>query len=418
MQRLKAAGFNAAMPGMLGPDFANYDSKLLPHSKTFSERGDQLAQCVAAARKHGIEVHVLSASFAMEYAPKEVADKMRAEGRLQLSATGDETLWLCPSNPKNFELARDAVLEVVRNYDVDGIQLDYIRYPGVRNCYCDGCRGRFEAMRGGKVADWPAECYRGALKAEYGQFRCDQITRLVKTVSEEAHRLKPWLKVSAAVFVNYPACKYDMGQDWVMWCKQGYLDFVCPMNYSASKERYKEILSNQVELLGGAVPLYSGTGAYLNSDEAVVGQIKVSRELGADGFAVYWMDKSLSARGLAKLAEGITSKPTVLPHTGPQVRFEDTVGGAVRVTVVGPGQHRQAVNTLSGHIELQDMGGKKLADLGELPATGKSVDVKVIPIAESVRVAAVGVMVFADASRLAFVVRSRPYAVGTQPPPP
>ena len=60
------------------------------------------------------------------------------------------------------------------------------------------------------VANWPTDCQSGPLKAEYGQFRCDQTTRLVKTVSQEARQVKPWLKISAAVFSNYPACKDEV----------------------------------------------------------------------------------------------------------------------------------------------------------------------------------------------------------------
>ena len=31
------------------------------------------------------------------------------------------------------------MLEVVRNYDVDGVHFDYIRYPNKDGCFCAGC---------------------------------------------------------------------------------------------------------------------------------------------------------------------------------------------------------------------------------------------------------------------------------------
>lgn len=411
MQRLKAAGFNAVVPNMWWGGVAHYDSKLLPLSKTFAEKGDQIAQCVAAGKKYGIEVHPWKVNWNLSTAPKSFVDQMRAEKRLQMTAKGEEAAWLCPSNPKNFELERDTMLEVARNYDVEGIHFDYIRYPGGENCYCDGCRERFEGGHGAKVADWPADCYSGALKAEYRQFRCDQITRLVKTVSEEAHKIKPYLKVSAAVFNDYPGCKDGVGQDWVMWCKQGYLDFVCPMNYFDTDERYQAILANQVDLVGGAVPLYSGIGAFINSDDAVVGQMEMTRDLGADGFILFVMGKDLAVNGFPKFAQGITSQPAILPHNAPQVRFEETAAGTVKVSVAGPGQQRRAVKSFSGRIELQNLEGRKLADLGELPATGKSQDVKLAatPNAGGLRLAAVGTMSYADGTSQAFVVRSPVY---------
>ena len=54
------------------------------------------------------------------------------------------------------------MLEVARRYPVDGLHMDYIRYPDGQCCYCDGCRKRFEADSGRRVSDWPADCYSGA----------------------------------------------------------------------------------------------------------------------------------------------------------------------------------------------------------------------------------------------------------------
>lgn len=414
MRRLKAAGFNTVVPNMLGGGFAHYDSKLLPHSDDFKEKGDQIAQCVAAGKKYGVEVHVWKVCWNVMYlpdGPESFVGRMRAEHRLQANAKGEEVLYLCPSHPKNFELERDALLEVLRNYDVDGLQFDYIRYPDEESCYCDGCRERFEAAHGATVAKWPEDCYSGPLKAEYRQFRCDQITRLVKAVSEDAHRLKPWIKLSAAAIGDYPACRDRLGQDWVLWCKQGYLDFVCPMDYEVNDETFQAVVRGQLSLLGGTVPLYPGIGSFINPDEAVVGQMEMGRNLGADGFALFNMGSDLAMQGLPKFTEGITSRPASIPQNGPQLRFEDVAGGGVRVTVVGPGQHRQAVKSFSGRLQLQDMGGRKLADLGELPAPGESATVKLTATANGggQRVAAAGAMVFVDGTSQAFMVRSRGY---------
>jgi hypothetical protein len=57
-RELANAGFNMVFPNMLWAGAAHYPSDLLPRSKTFQEYGDQIEQCLAAARKHGLEVHV------------------------------------------------------------------------------------------------------------------------------------------------------------------------------------------------------------------------------------------------------------------------------------------------------------------------------------------------------------------------
>lgn len=418
MQRLKAAGFSAVVPCM-GSASAGvvYGSQVLPHAQVFEEKGDQLAQCVAAARRNGLEVHAWLMDWRVAWARDAGAafvERLRAEHRLQVRDDGTEEEWLCPSDPRNFALLRDAHLEIVRKYDVDGIQFDYIRYPeGRHTCYCDGCRERFEAVHGAKVANWPADCYSGPLKVAYGQFRCDQITRLVKTVSEEAHRLKPYVKVSADVFGDYPKCRDDIGQDWLLWCQQGYLDFVCPMTFQERDYDYQQQVGRLVELVNGVVPVYLGIGAYLNPDEGVVAQTEIARRAGADGHVLFQLGPDMAATLLPKLALGIAAAPSTAPHAGPLVRFAPAGPGAVKVSVLGSGQHRQPVEGFAGRLELQDVEGRRVADLGALPATGQSVEVQIdlASIAPGLRLAAVGTMVFADGTSQPFVVRSQPRVI-------
>jgi len=313
MKRLKAANFNAVVPNMWWAGVAYYDSKLLPHGTTFEKYGDQIAQCVAAGKKYGIEVHPWKVNWNLGNAPADFIEKMRTEKRLLVNSKGEEGKWLCASNPANQQLEIDTMLEVARNYDVDGIHFDYIRYPGGDGCFCDGCRQRFEKRIGKQVQNWPRDCGT-VLKEEWMQFRCDNITTVVRTVSEQAHKLKPNLKVSAAVFGDYPGCKYGVGQDWVYWCQQHYLDFVCPMDYTDSDTRFRNLVTNQVAAVNHAVPLYAGIGQYVIPDDQVVGQIEMTRELGADGFILFNMGLGLAEQTLPNLVKGVTSAPAKVPH--------------------------------------------------------------------------------------------------------
>ena len=47
---------------------------------------------------------------------REFVEKLRREGRTQVSARGKATDWLCPSHPENFKLEVDTMLEVARIY--------------------------------------------------------------------------------------------------------------------------------------------------------------------------------------------------------------------------------------------------------------------------------------------------------------
>src|SRR5208283_87321 len=74
---LQAAGFNMVLPNMLWGGLAHYASDLLPRSSTYQQYGDQIAQCLAAARRHGLEVHVWKVNWNLSTAPKEFVIRLR-----------------------------------------------------------------------------------------------------------------------------------------------------------------------------------------------------------------------------------------------------------------------------------------------------------------------------------------------------
>ncbi len=331
LAKMKAAGLNAIVPNMLWGGVTDYPSKVLPMRETVATRGDAIAQCLAAARKYGLEIHVWKVNWNLGGAPQAFIDRMRAEKRLQRTNTGEEEPWLCPSNDANYQLEIDSMLEIVKNYDVDGIHFDYIRYPDSTKCYCDGCRARFEAKTGKPVASWPKDVLRdGPRYAEYQQFRRDCITRLVKAVSEQAHKLKPRIQVSAAVWPNWPGCREEIGQDWGLWVKQGWLDFVCPMDYCSSDEEFRTRVQVERDEIGGRIPLYAGIGASAPglSPAQVVDQVQIARDEGADGFIIFHLADIAAAQHLPALAAGATAGPSELPHRQPKAGWGINVDGA------------------------------------------------------------------------------------------
>ena len=286
-RNLRAAGFTAVIANMMSGGLAHYNSAHLPHSSRYETYGDQLSQCVAAARSQGLEVHAWKVNWNCTSAPAAWRDAMRAADRFQLSVSGASIDWLCPSHPDNRQLEKDVMLEVVQNYDVDGVHFDYIRYPGSDYCYCDGCRSRFEQQTGNSVTDWPQECHSGALAAAYQEWRVAQINKLVEEVSVAARLQKPSIKISAAVFGSYPSSRNSVGQDWVSWIDNGYLDFICPMDYTTSFSNFRALVDAQMTYVDGRIPLYPGIGAYLLDPDGVIAQVLATRELGADGFTLF-----------------------------------------------------------------------------------------------------------------------------------
>lgn len=313
-KELAAAGFNIILPNMLWGGRAHYASDVLPRSTTYEKFGDQITQCVTAAKKYGLEVHVWKVNFNLSGAPPEFIRKIHQERRNQVSVDGQAHDWLCPSHPENFALELASMLEVARKYPVDGLHFDYIRYPDRDKCYCDGCRNRFESETNQQVKNWPVDCYSGDLRERYAQWRCDQITRLVKAVHDEAKPIRPGLKISAAVFSSYPSCRESVAQDWPEWIKAGYLDFVCPMDYTQSDLDFIGLVRNQQKLIEGRIPIYPGIGQFRLSADRTVGQIHQARELGADGFTIFDLSRGSAASAVPAIGAGAGKQKAEPPH--------------------------------------------------------------------------------------------------------
>jgi len=307
---LKTNGFSAIIPNLVWAGVAYYPSKILPVSPRVAEQGDQVAECLKACRQHGIEMHVWKVNHNLLRAPTEFVARLRAAGRTQKDRKGQDVNWLCPSHPENFALERDSMLEVVRDYGVDGIHFDYIRYPNADACYCDGCRERFEQAAGVKLERWPEDALEGKQAGAFGDWRREQITRLVRAVSQEARRIKAGIKVSAAVFGNWESARRVVGQEAQAWVEAGYLDFVCPMNYEADDDDFAKWLRSQVAVVNHKIPCYAGIGSHkLSGPEQLARQIQLARELGAEGFVIFNLTEKLATQFLPPLRLGVTSAP-------------------------------------------------------------------------------------------------------------
>lgn len=303
-------GFNAVFPNMLWGGVAHYNSAYLPLSETYQQYGDQITACVSACHAKGIEVHVWKVNWNLLNAPQTFIDSMRAQNRTQIDYNGNPVDWLCPSVDANYELELNSMLEVVSNYDVDGIHFDYIRYPDNNSCFCDNCRKKFEADRGVTVANWPLDCYSGSMHTIYYNWRCENITRLVKGVYEQAKAIKPAIKISAAIWPDYSSCKEYIGQDWLLWVKNGYLDFVCPMDYTLTLEDFKYYVDMQIGQINEAMPMFPGVGAWQITTDHTIPQLRYTRDTNRGGFIIFNYDSNLAERILPALSKGFTARDT------------------------------------------------------------------------------------------------------------
>ncbi len=316
-RKLADAGITAVFPNLAWAGTAHYPGRVVPASFTARTYGDQLAQSAAAARRYGLELHVWKICWNLGQAPAELKRELRLAGRLQETGGGQTLDWLCPSHPDNIAQELAQIAEIVAHAPVNGVHLDYLRYPGRQACFCPGCRRRFEAWRGRPVRNWPAGAASGELKDAFSAWRAGCINDFVRAASVLLRRRAPGVKLSAAVYPNYPECVAGVGQDWGLWLKEGWVDFVCPMDYAESAAAFNGLLRPQLALPQARGHLYPGIGvtateSRLTPDRALE-QIRLLRQAGAGGFLLYELNPTLDGELLPLLPLGVGRAEFFLP---------------------------------------------------------------------------------------------------------
>ncbi len=140
--------------------------------------------------------------------------------------------WLCPSRSEVMEFLSEFVGESLIYEELDGIHMDYIRYPEVilpRGLweqynviqieelpkfdygYCEVCRNRFMEMGG----EDPLKMPEPEKNLGWRHFRWDTISNVVQTLTSQIHANNK--KVSASVFPTPYLGKKMVRQDWLSW---------------------------------------------------------------------------------------------------------------------------------------------------------------------------------------------------------
>lgn len=386
-------GFNAMFPNFCWGYVADYHSEVLPVHPDVAVKGDLLQQCLDACQKYGVEIHVWKVNWNMGHrTPKAYREQMRQAGRTQVKANGGVTDYLSPHRQDNFELERDAMLEMVRKYPINGIHFDYIRYPDSSCDFSDDARKAFEANLGSKVPNWPGDCTSGGkLRKEYNLWRQNNISRLVEAVYKGAKEVRPDIKVSAAVFGGWEMATESIAQNAQLWIENGWLDFVCPMNYTTDLKYLRRLLTDQVQRVNGKILVYCGIGNYLHDGAVMTGsQVEMARALGADGVVCFDLRRSLVEDILPKLGRNIFAEQAgaVLPHHVPTPPYtmptgrQDLengllVGDAIAVRVelppkVAQNRRLQVAFTCDGRVALNNKEVQIRRQGNKLTATAKT----------------------------------------------
>ncbi len=442
MQELADANFNAVFPIVCGPNYAKYPSDYAPQ---YTER-DHVRECLEAAHRHGIEVHLWKANWQTSPSRNpEVVEQFIADGRMVTSidqARGGEEkgrypwskLWLDPSEERNRQLEFDMMMELVEKYHPDGIHYDFMRYPSGSYCYCDRCRAKFQQWAQVTVENWPDDCHgAGKLADRYRDWRRHLQTSLVEKIAQAARALDPDVKISLAARASMTGSFDGDAQDWVTWAHEHYLDLLCPMDYTSSVGVLRRKLEPQVEAIDGAIPVYAGIGVSPTRSATPVNlsqQITLARELGADGFLMFSLSP-FSRAMLPALALGATSTPVdIMPHhaqsataaftypegvaEAPKRTYAPGTRLDVRVSLAATGQGIEQLTVQA--LVMPAAGGEAatLTDYLSSKQAARDLTVQLQPEPGICQVILRGEVVFKDGREEPFYLRSQPLTILTQ----
>jgi uncharacterized lipoprotein YddW (UPF0748 family) len=269
----------------------------------------------------------------------------------------------------------EVLTHLVRQYNLDGLHLDRIRYPeapidrpagqplGINTGYNETSVNRFKALYGNQatyyqesdigtnVGTTAAPRYITAADVGYpktndplwNNWRREQVTNVVRRIYLNATAVKPRIKVSAALICFWTGpvgsngwerteAYYRVFQDWKTWAEEGTLDIISPMIYkrehsSTERPQYDDWLTFTKQL-AQATERHSlpGLGVYLNGIEGSLRQTRralarppyeTSNAPAANGVIFYALGNTLPGVTTNNSTNAaVTNNPFSYPTTG------------------------------------------------------------------------------------------------------
>lgn len=270
-----------------------YPSDIEPFSYLFtgtvgrSPGYDPLAFAIEECHKRGMQLHawVVTLPLGKDNHVARQGKCSLVRRRRNLCTYYKGQWYMEPGNPAVKDYIVALVKEVVSKYDVDGLHLDYVRYPDRTAGYPDAALYR-RYGRGMTLADW----------------RRGNITSIARAVYECVKEIKPWVRVSCAPLgksgdlTRYSSLgwnAYDaVYQDAQGWVRDGIMDILFPMLYFNGNNFYPFVRDWQENSNGRHI--VPGIGAYRLLSEyggwpqlEIERQISTSRSAGTAGTAIF-----------------------------------------------------------------------------------------------------------------------------------
>jgi uncharacterized lipoprotein YddW (UPF0748 family) len=222
---------------------------------------------------------------------------------------GTPAIFLDPAAPGLADELAATYAELLTRYPaLDGLHLDYIRYPdvlpfspgsrfgvGLDFGYGEASRARFRRETG--------------LEAPFGKalgnanrwddWRRDQVTALVARIATAARAARPGVALSAAVWTWADRAYLALGQDWRRWLEDGQLDFAVAMAYTLDDRLLRYQVERFARLpLGDRIWIGLGTWLFASEPARAVEQLRIARAAGARDESLFSYDAIAQAPAL------------------------------------------------------------------------------------------------------------------------
>lgn len=343
----RAAGFNTLLVQVRGRGDAYFSGGLDPRPAVIADPAfDPLQETIARGHAAGLGVHawvnVNLVAGANELpasrehvvyrhpewlmVPKAIAEDMAGVdprspeylGRLARFARGNaaevEGLYLSPIPAGAATYTAAVVRDIVERYPVDGVHLDYVRYP---NEAFDYSRAALAAFREAVVQDLRAPererldarlsdeplLYTRAFPQRWHRYRAAMETALVARIAGEIRSVRSGTLISAAVSPDADEAASRRLQNWRDWIDRKLVDVVCPMAYTTDASLFAAQIEAARDAAGSA-RVWAGIGAYRLSATQIAENVAAAQRLGVGGTILFSYDSLTGGeRGADYLAE-------------------------------------------------------------------------------------------------------------------
>lgn len=197
--------------------------------------------------------------------------------------------WLSHCNPEAQQFLMDLAAEVARNYDVDGIEFDRVRYPELDCGYDSVTVALYKSEHGGQ------EPPTNISDPGWIEWRSQKLTEFIADLSVTIRAVNPELTISnAPLFYGYE----QFCQDWPPWINQGHLDLITPQLYFASNSLFQYRLNLELPKVNDPSLFYPGISTVANGVSTppgdLIAMIQTCRNNNLNGHVIWYHNNLLS----------------------------------------------------------------------------------------------------------------------------